>query len=40
MVLVKELSVKDMLKSVLVMFVTAVSVGFILNALLPLIGIT
>ena len=39
MVLVKELGVKDMLKSTLVMLFTAILVGFVLNNILIIIGI-
>jgi len=39
MVLVKELGIKDMLKSTLIMLLTAILVGFALNNILSLIGI-
>ena len=39
MVLVKELGIKDMLKSTLIMLLTATLVGFALNNILSLIGI-
>ncbi|MDP8290083.1 MAG: ferrous iron transporter B [Candidatus Susulua stagnicola] len=39
MVLVKELGIKDMLKSMLIMLFTAILVGFVLNNILFLIGI-
>jgi len=39
MVLVKELGIKDMLKSTLIMLFTATLVGFALNNILSFIGI-
>jgi len=39
MVLVKELGIKDMLKSTLIMITTAILVGFVLNNVLALMGI-